>query len=787
MGNIGYIGGNIGYIGSGSLNMDYPYDHGTHYQLWKPPGNYFARGEAPPPYEEAIALAQAESLNTCTVSVATSTQRQYPIGLTESEASQTITANTTNLINININNGGNLTATATGENHIASTLPSDAQNDTSVSNASDIIGNRESCLSYAANYYTIPVSASEICTSQNCDMSLGNNCNLSIPNTSNVKEVQTNQNNMLSSTTSISHYKPIERFTDRFNSSCTILPPPLFDNTSNYQNITNEDIAPVTKFRATGKRYHRTIPKHVIVDPIVNSSKINRNSIVTISTDTPSSIVCQSEALNKNDPIESRYNGHKQICQCPVQHTPISYLPSHVGINQVSNESVVGQCDNGRSQTMKKRIPCEVFRHTHTPQQVTSTQLKSIHTTSVHCKATLRKKHENHDGGDKNLYSNTKYVKMQYTTNKLRDEQLRVDNQTVLKKQNSLPRKTSFSSEHSMTLNSTLKNYPEHNEQECLAKKRDADVNDSTIAWKSSFCDQEKHRKAPNSLEECTEQNPVLPPKMHKHNNGRLSGAHRKSFYSNSKTHAISKLSSDHAKFSIPTTNTAGLLNNINKIQKSSYSNSLPRNIITSSHEYAQAFQSTQSSEGPDSNIASINFNTLPKKTNKLCARSSNLLTEVVNKVPSVINIPSPLQPPPLLIAGRCSANQPASIITNKRIHQNLEKASQEYSHKPTRANILDYGTKGEKPLPVLTTSTNCINPREHFLPNDNSLDDDYLSECENCKSAHGSRYYLEAEIDDVPQETMTLQRKMPENEEEQQNYYRVSSTLPTNTSRKTP
>lgn len=68
MGSIGYIGGNIGYLGTGALNMDYPYEHGTaHYQLWKPPGNYFTRGEAPPPYEEAIALAQAESLNTCTV------------------------------------------------------------------------------------------------------------------------------------------------------------------------------------------------------------------------------------------------------------------------------------------------------------------------------------------------------------------------------------------------------------------------------------------------------------------------------------------------------------------------------------------------------------------------------------------------------------------------------------------------------------------------------------------------------------------------------------------------
>ena len=53
----------------GSLNMEYPYEtHAGHYNLWKPPGEYYPRGEAPPPYEEAVALAQAESMNAqCTV------------------------------------------------------------------------------------------------------------------------------------------------------------------------------------------------------------------------------------------------------------------------------------------------------------------------------------------------------------------------------------------------------------------------------------------------------------------------------------------------------------------------------------------------------------------------------------------------------------------------------------------------------------------------------------------------------------------------------------------------
>lgn len=115
---IGYIGGNIGYIGAGT--MDYSYENGTtHYQFWKPPGSYFTRRDAPPPYEEAIALAMAESSNTCTVSVASSNLCQYPMTLMEASTGRNVTPSTTNLINININNGEN--TTATGENHNCNT------------------------------------------------------------------------------------------------------------------------------------------------------------------------------------------------------------------------------------------------------------------------------------------------------------------------------------------------------------------------------------------------------------------------------------------------------------------------------------------------------------------------------------------------------------------------------------------------------------------------------------------------------------------------------------------
>ena len=62
---------------------------------------------------------------------------------------------------------------------------------------------------------------------------------------------------------------------------------------------------------------------------------------------------------------------------------------------------------------------------------------------------------------------------------------------------------------------------------------------------------------------------------------------------------------------------------------------------------------------------------------------------------------------------------------------------------------------------------------------------DDYRSECENCKSATGSRYYLDNEDELVtsPHETMTLQRRPEETTSSTTpQYYRTSLTLPSST-----
>lgn len=74
-------------------------------------------------------------------------------------------------------------------------------------------------------------------------------------------------------------------------------------------------------------------------------------------------------------------------------------------------------------------------------------------------------------------------------------------------------------------------------------------------------------------------------------------------------------------------------------------------------------------------------------------------------------------------------------------------------------------------------------------LPTLHDDTDDYRSECENCKSATGSRYYLDNEDELVTSlhETMTLHRRPDEaTSSATPQYYRTSLTLPTSTRQRT-
>lgn len=259
---------------------------------------------------------------------------------------------------------------------------------------------------------------------------------------------------------------------------------------------------------------------------------------------------------------------------------------------------------------------------------------------------------------------------------------------------------------------------------------------------------------------------------------------------------------------------------------------------------------SQQQAQRESQSTSNYSTNTLPKNQHqqqpasqqiygKVANPSRSVLNDVVNKVPSVIMLPLPQQQQHsqsnggnqmksmlkasssrdnLCDNGGCGGTESGCIgmssssaremggggnachSQNNTLKRNKSKKEivnaneKVISSKNTSSLNQHSGCTSkcvEKPLPVLTTTTNCTNPKEHFLPSEMSLDDDYLSECENCKTAGtGSRYYLDdEELDEPLQETMTLQRKlMNENDEnDQQSYYRVSSTLPTNTNKKAP
>lgn len=196
---------------------------------------------------------------------------------------------------------------------------------------------------------------------------------------------------------------------------------------------------------------------------------------------------------------------------------------------------------------------------------------------------------------------------------------------------------------------------------------------------------------------------------------------------------------------------------------------------------------------------------TLPKHISGKISLNSTI-NSVVSKVPSVISIPpmennnektsstasissrSTTLPKILRVKPPTTATTTTVATTNTSTTVSTCQMPS-YPQSSSRSRGSTSSSTPHKQLPVCTTSKNCLNPNEHFLPNDTSLDDDYLSECENCKIAQSAKYYLDAELtgggaaSSLPQETMTLQRKSLEEtkEEPHDSYYRSSHTLPSN------
>uniref|UniRef100_A0A336MKT7 CSON001524 protein n=1 Tax=Culicoides sonorensis TaxID=179676 RepID=A0A336MKT7_CULSO len=782
IGSIGYLSGN--YMG-GTGDMGFTYDgNPNHYQLWKPPGNYFPRGEAPPPYEEAIALAQAESMNTCTVSVAT-THRTLPLNVCNSEPD--ISSTTTNLINININNAGNITAVAAGENHILSSSsfgrsPSNTLPRTTENGLIQLPADPSSSI-YPCNQQMINLPREIPCTLQNCELNTttitNQICNIPImgrasgqclvrsqmpkenqPSNQSIATVSNSiQNTQLLMSGANSNSNSMSRSMNN-STIATILPPPLFSSEPMNSNLDTEPLIvpvenhtgdivelPKTSNSSTtsSKRYHRTIPRNLATtDALMATLKPNNNS--TSATTTAG-----------NSGLHSP-NNKKAACQCPVQHVPMTYM----GSNQIN--AAQQNTQNIFLSTLTTKL------NNVAAKQATSAVGKSTSFPSTSGIQTISKPQEIVP----NLYQGPNYD----PTNSIRR----------LK-----PNLLKLEAAHPNALGITSSNTPRRKIDPALLQQQQQQSHDITpkpILKSSSRSSLTESRSQENLLsasypmidavaKTVTEPNPVLPPKLYK-SSSQKQNHHRDngSYYSNSKIHAITR-PSETAQFSI--------LNDHHSAESSlrmrhTSNKTLPRTESTYSD-----VDKVISSRQPSQHVTSGN-NTLPKNKHHN-ARSSSSITEVVNKVPSIITLPHPKT--------SNNGNQSSKPPSGKQNHQRSRSGTRTPTTPPHTNNSSSHvihrhqgsSSDNNKPLPVLTTSTNCTNPKQHFLPNDTSLDDDYLSECENCKTAHGSKYYLDEEVEGETMETMTLQRKMPETNEcdEQQGYYRVSATLPSNTNKQKP
>lgn len=259
--------------------------------------------------------------------------------------------------------------------------------------------------------------------------------------------------------------------------------------------------------------------------------------------------------------------------------------------------------------------------------------------------------------------------------------------------------------------------------------------------------------------------NPVLPPKMSKKLSN-IKNSQNPVYVSNIQT--ISK-PNDNPDYNLtPSFRNYSSTNATKMPQKFSKTRARNDEAKTNNYIFLPSGQSLGKISASALSESHVTYS-LPKVTsNKLSLRTS--ISDVVNKVPSIVNIPSPITTQTTTIVRTQTSKTSLSTVRTSNTSQQLSVLSK-VDEKPF-------------PLPVCTTSKNCSNPKEHFLPNDTSIDDEYLSECENCKSAHGSRYYLDEEGLESPQETMTLQRK-PQDNEDEQGYYRTSQTLPTNNKQK--
>lgn len=560
----------------------------------------------------------------------------------------------------------------------------------------------------------------------------------------------------------------------------TILPPPLFDEYPTPQTkmteMPTEPLA-VGKIQSSGRR-HRSIPRHFttsepligVVKPVVKESVGKKTS--------------QSSASSSSSTSKSA----KLICQCPIQHVPMTF-------EGTARDHQTEVFLSNLSKKLNNPKPNYVTDHRKSDAMLKSSgshssSTKELNNGGVSSSAIA-------DGG-----SQSSTLRRTKPSNKIPT----ISKEIVYHGGYYVRQQQHQQDQHH--IHSILKNTPQT--QSARSSKRSeknavSALNDSKNISNSSTLPLQLIESVFKSI---TPENPVLPPKMFKNSTPPLPTTpsplqqltpHIQTISKSSDNFMLSGVGHHSTKLASAAATRTSFPSASSQL---SHTKTLPRSSDDRLLSYLQhpmsatSFNSAHHSPNLSEKsyiYGKINFNqsfpkltnhyTLPKATN---GGKLSMISDVVSKVPSIVNIPSSVVMPD----GSGGASQTSSNIAGHQQHNSDSTVAVTKGTAPLtaqqRPTACDKQQQEEKqPLPVCTTYKNCSNPKEHFLPNDTSLDDDYLSECENCKSAHGSRYYLDEPVEEQPQETMTLQRKMDDKQEDEQTYYRTSSTLPSNTKQK--
>ncbi|XP_017067767.1 probable serine/threonine-protein kinase yakA [Drosophila eugracilis] len=937
VGSIGYIAGNMGYMEGNLSAIDYSYGGAaTHYPLWKP---HFPRGEAPPPYEEAVAISQAEALSAqCTVSLPATSQRavatvsqqqQQAVAQAQAQAqahqqqqiqaqvqahqhlqqhtlqlhphpqhphaaapvlpqSNQYTQSTTNLINININSGG-VTTIATGENHQPPySLQSDHQLSLEQQQQQQQIGMCHQQQQQQQQQHLIqpPVSSGSICLQtmpkppasaecsyKNCHLNISASVTTAAASSSSaaytagrrttprgsqellhqlpqqqqqqqqyltVADVEINasasaasyhslpassgelmatpthtqvlqhqqqqqQQHLLAAISSpaMELLQPLEIATISAAPVCSTSDSvtqttqmPLHGTLKNSQQQQQQQIS---KTPSSSRRYHRTIPRYfAVADPLQLKPKTS-NSATTTS--------------------DKQQASKKPMCQCPIQHVPMSYMGSTANANAFL--SGAGKLFAGNTSSSSTSTPtCSLspgaaaaggVRHAATlsyGQRAKSStnlqqQAQDLITAAALGGGTLRRSgcghepkiatiskqvgdetHHGHagSGGGVNVSAIIPPPPLQHPE-EVSAPPIVLGRVQKRSSSNSAERGRSSSGGGSGGRSASSGSGGDSLSSAYLNRKVDAYLSLTQKQQQHFFNQQQQQQPDPS--------NPTLPPKLYKS----LTNLKSATVVSTSSSSCSSGSGNNNAVATIYT-----LSKPTSNGQRKEQTPSLtlpPASPAAGSGEKIASGKINSSTFYPMANHVTY---TLPKHISGKVSLNSTI-NSVVSKVPSVISIPpvennntggqtsAPTKSttlPKILRVKRETGSGVAGTATSLAIAH-----CQMPSYPLTPKTPSGGGSSGRSPnkqLPVCTTSKNCLNPKEHFLPNDTSLDDDYLSECENCKIAQSAKYYLDAEMSGVgsstsPQETMTLQRKSLEEtkEEPMDSYYRSSHTLPSN------